>query len=157
MTWTGNQTGRILRELTETEFLKRYQAPVRSLAAFEKSPYPDDWRDLMRLYLVRRTRSFIEANYAHFDEDTGRRYLQFSSGDRFYFPVRRPLTVKFQVADDDKRDPYARLQAPAVVTAVNGLSLPRYGLGNYVAPSPEEPPTTAEAKSLEGLSEPASG
>ena len=148
----GIRPERILRELTETEFLKRYQAPVRSLAAFEKSPYPDDWRDLMRLYLVRRTRSFIESNYAEVDKDTGRRYLQFNSGDRFYFPVRRPLTVKFQVADDNKGDPYARLQAPGIVAAVNGLSLPRYGLGNYVAPSPAEPPTTAEAKSLDGLS-----
>ena len=148
----GIRPERILRELTETEFLKRYQAPVRSLAAFEKSPYPDDWRDLMRLYLVRRTRSFIEANYAAVDPTTGRRYLQFNSGDRFYFPIRRPLTVKFKVADNDKNDPYARLQAPGIVAAVNGLTLPRYGLGNYVAPSPQEPPTTAEAKSLDGLS-----
>ena len=38
--------------------------PSRSLAAFEKSEYADDWRDLMRLYLVRRTRSFIQENYA---------------------------------------------------------------------------------------------
>jgi SNF2 family DNA or RNA helicase len=148
----GIRPERILRELTETEFLKRYQAPVRSLAAFEKSPYPDDWRDLMRLYLVRRTRSFIEANYAAADPTTGRRYLQFNSGDRFYFPIRRPLTVKFKVGDNDKNDPYARLQAPGIVAAVNGLTLPRYGLGNYVAPSPQEPPTTAEAKSLDGLS-----
>jgi SNF2 family DNA or RNA helicase len=148
----GIRPERILRELTETEFLKRYQAPVRSLAAFEKSPYPDDWRDLMRLYLVRRTRSFIEANYAEVDPTTGRRYLQFNSGDRFYFPIRRPLTVKFKVADNDKNDPYARLQAPGIVKAVNGLTLPRYGLGNYVAASPQEPPTTAEAKSLDGLS-----
>jgi SNF2 family DNA or RNA helicase len=148
----GIRPERTLRELTETEFLKRYQAPVRSLAAFEKSPYPDDWRDLMRLYLVRRTRSFIEANYAEVDAETGKRYLQFNSGDRFYFPIRRPLTVKFKVADNDKNDPYARLQAPGIVAAVNGLTLPRYGLGNYVAPSPQEPPTTAEAKSLDGLS-----
>ncbi len=42
----------------------RHQCPVRSLAAFEKSEYADDWRDLMRLYLVRRTRSFIQDNYA---------------------------------------------------------------------------------------------
>ena len=148
----GIRPERIIRELTETEFLKRYQSPVRTLAAFEKSPYPDDWRDLMRLYLVRRTRSFIEANYAEVDKDTGRRYLQFNTGVRFYFPVRRPLTVKFQVADDDQHDPYARLQAPDIVAAVNALSLPRYGLGNYVAPSPQQPPTPTEAKSLDGLS-----
>ena len=39
----------------------------RSLAAFEKSDYADDWRELMRLYLVRRTRTFIQDNYAETD------------------------------------------------------------------------------------------
>ena len=54
----------LLREIGETEFIRRYQCLVRSLAAFEKSPYADDWRELMRLYMVRRTRSFIQDNYA---------------------------------------------------------------------------------------------
>lgn len=148
----GIRPERILRELTETEFIRRYQSPVRSLAAFEKSPYPDDWRDLMRLYLVRRTRSFIEANYARTDPKNGRRYLEFSSGERFYFPTRQPRTVKFSVKDGDELDPYARLQAPTIVDIVNGLTLPRYGLGNYVAPSPANPPTASEAQSLAGLS-----
>jgi len=49
-------------------------------------------------------------------------------------------------------DPYALLYADPVIDAVNGLSLPRYGLGNYVAPSPPIPPTPAEAKTLVGLS-----
>jgi len=46
----------LLREIGETELIRRHQCPVRSLAAFEKSEYADDWRELMRLYLVRRTR-----------------------------------------------------------------------------------------------------
>src|SRR5439155_9882708 len=49
---------RLLKELGETEFIRRHQCPVRSLAAFENSDYADDWRELMRLYMVRRTRSF---------------------------------------------------------------------------------------------------
>ena len=59
----GIRPEKLLRELGETEFIRRHQCPVRSLAAFEKSEYADDWRDLMRLYLVRRTRSFIQENY----------------------------------------------------------------------------------------------
>ena len=55
----GIRPERLIRELTETEFQKRHQGPLRSLAAFEKSEYADDWRELMRLFLVRRTRSFI--------------------------------------------------------------------------------------------------
>ena len=54
----------LLREIGETEFIRRHQAPVRSLAAFDQSTHADDWRELMRLYLVRRTRSFIQDNYA---------------------------------------------------------------------------------------------
>ena len=39
---------------------------MRTLAAFEKSEIPDDWRELMRLYMVRRTRGFImQHNFRH--------------------------------------------------------------------------------------------
>jgi DNA replication protein DnaC len=79
----GMRPERLLRELGETEFIRRHQAPVRSLAAFEHSLYPDDWRELMRLYLVRRTRSFIQGNYAETDEN-GRQYLTFEDGSRSY-------------------------------------------------------------------------
>ena len=82
----GMRPEKLLRELTETEFQRRHQCPVRSLAAFEKSEYADDWRELMRLYLVRRTRTFIKDNYAHTDPATGRSYLTFEDGSRSWFP-----------------------------------------------------------------------
>lgn len=143
---------RLLREVGEPEFIRRHQCPVRSLAAFEKSEYPDDWRELMRLFMVRRTRSFIQNNYAEADPGTGRKYLTFEDGSRSYFPVRQPHTVKFRIDDRDTTDQYARLFAPDVVETINVLSLPRYGLGNYIAPSPHEPPTPLEAKLLHDLS-----
>ena len=86
----GIRPERLLRDLGETEFIRRHQCPVRSLAAFEKSEYADDWRDLMRLYLVRRTRSFIKDNYAETDPATGRKYLTFEDGTQSYFPVALP-------------------------------------------------------------------
>ena len=101
----------------------------------------------MRLYLVRRTRGFIQDNYAATDPENGRKYLTFEDGSRSYFPVRVPKTIRFDV---DKQ--YARLFADDVVDTVNGLELPRYGLGNYVAPTPHTPPTPAEAKVLDDLS-----
>ncbi len=68
---------------------------MRSLAAFEKSEYADDWRELMRLYLVRRTRSFIQANYADTDPTTGRQYLTMPDGKTLLLPcspaAHRPL------------------------------------------------------------------
>ena len=124
----GVRPERLLRELGETEFIRRHQCPVRSLSAFEKSEHADDWRDLMRLYLVRRTRSFIQDNYAKNDPDKDRKYLEFPDGTRSYFPTRVPKTVKFKISEKDSKDQYARLFASDVVDTVNGLTLPRYGL-----------------------------
>ncbi len=142
----------LLRELGETEFIRRHQCRIRSLAAFEKSEHPDDWRDLMRLYLVRRTRSFIQDNYAAVDPATGRRFLTFEDGSKSYFPAREPKTVKFKLDEKGATDQYARLFSQPVVDTINGLNLPRYGLGNYVAASPHKAPTAAEAKVLQDLS-----
>ncbi|MBI4337458.1 MAG: NgoFVII family restriction endonuclease, partial [Chloroflexi bacterium] len=148
----GIRPERLLRELGEAEFSRRHQALPRSLAAFEKSEYADDWRDLMRLYLVRRTRSFIQDNYAETDPDTGRKFLTFEDGTKSFFPTRIPRTVKFTIDEHSPTDQYARLYAQGVVDTVNALTLPRYGLGNYVAPSPHSPPTQAEARQLQDLS-----
>ncbi|MDR1533847.1 MAG: phospholipase D-like domain-containing protein, partial [Planctomycetota bacterium] len=148
----GVRPEKLLRELGETEFIRRHQCPVRSLAAFEKSEYTDDWRDLMRLYLVRRTRSFIQENYAKLDPARNRKYLEFSDGTRSYFPTRVPKTVKFKISEKDPDDQYGRLFADDVVKAVNDLRLPRYGLGNYQKPSPHKPPTPDDAKVLADLS-----
>lgn len=148
----GIRPERRLKELGETEFIRRHQCPVRSLAAFEKSEYPDDWRDLMRLFLVRRTRSFIKDNYARLDSSTGRKFLEFENGDKFFFPDRIPKTETFKFNEADPEDQYARLYSDSVVNAVNGLSLPRYGLGNYIKATPHDPPTDAEDKQIKMLS-----
>jgi superfamily II DNA or RNA helicase len=148
----GIRPERLIRELGETEFIRRHQCPVRSLAAFEKTEYADDWRDLMRLYLVRRTRSFIQENYAKYDPERKRKYLEFADGTRSYFPTRVPNTIKFQISEKDPNDQYARLFTDDIVQIIDDLNLPRYGLGNYIKPTPHKPPTTDEAKVLADLS-----
>ena len=148
----GIRPERLLRELNETEFIQRHQCPLRSLAAFEKSEYVDDWRELMRLYMVRRTRSFIQDNYADTDPKTGRKYLTLEDGTHSYFPNRIPKTVKFLIDEKSPDDQYARLYAPAIVSAINRLNLPRYGLANYVAGTPHKSPTLLETKQLQDLS-----
>jgi len=142
----------LLREIGETEFIRRYQCAVRTLAAFEKSAHADDWRELMRLYLVRRTRTFIQENYAETDQSSGRKYLTFPDGIRSYFPTRRPRTVKFKIDDNNSKDQYALLYSAPIVDAVNRLALPRYGLGNYLEERPHDPPTAAEARIILDLS-----
>jgi len=148
----GIRPERLIRKIGKDEFMKKHQCSMRSLAAFEKSEYTDDWRELMRLFLVRRTRSFIQENYAETDPENGRKFLTFSDGTRSYFPLRSPKTVKFHIDDNDPNDQYAKLYGPDVVNAINSLKLPRYGLGNYVKASPKKPPTTSEVGILQDLS-----
>ncbi|MFM7989582.1 MAG: NgoFVII family restriction endonuclease, partial [Candidatus Fonsibacter sp.] len=117
---------------------------IRSIKAFEKSQFPDDWRELMRLYLVRRTRSFIKANYAETDPSNGRKYLTFADGTRSYFPDRIPKRVVYKFSKKSKTDIYAKLYSDDVVEIINDLNLPRYGLQQYlnkktpIKPSKEE-------------------
>ena len=148
----GIRPERFLRELGEVEFSKRHQAAPRTLAAFDLSGYPDDWRDLMRLYLVRRTRSFIQDNYADTDPDTGRKFLTYEDGNKSYFPTRAPKTIKFAIDESDPHDQYARLYSAEVVETINDLGLPRYGLGNYLADFPKTPPNEDEKRQIQNLS-----
>ena len=148
----GIRPERLLRELGEIEFSRRHQASPRTLAAFDFSEHADDWRDLMRLYLVRRTRSFIQDNYAETEQETGRKFLTYEDGTQSFFPTRIPRTVKFAIDESNPDDQYAKLYSQQVVDTVNDLHLPRYGLGNYVADNPGTPPTTAEERQIDDLS-----
>lgn len=138
---------RFIREIGEADFRSKYQADPRSLAAFEHSPHPEDWRDLMRLFMVRRTRSFIQQYYASLDEARQRYYLTFEDGTHSYFPQRLPKTVKFDIHRQ-----YAQLYDDDVISTINGLHLPRYGLGNYVQAKLAETGNEAEKGILKDLS-----
>jgi len=147
----GVSPQRLMQELGPTGFAALQCAP-QTLAAFEKSVYPDDWRDLMRLFLVRRTRSFIKRHYTKHDPERDRHYLEFHDGTRSYFPERVPKKVSFSVSEDDPSDQYARLYSTPVVDLINRLALPRYGLGNFVASKPTETPSAEETVILNNLS-----
>ena len=142
----------LIRESGELELQGKLQNSLRSLSAFEHSTYPDDWRDLMRLFLIRRTRTFIQDNYAEIDPANGRKFLPNPNGDPYYFPTRKPKTLEFKVDENDPNDQYARLATNEVVGTIGGLWLPRYGLGNYVSPEAEKTATAAEKRQIEGLS-----
>ncbi len=140
-----------LREIGEAKF-SQYQVLPSTLAAFEKSTFADDWRELMRLFLVRRTRSFIQAHYAETDPVTGRKFLRFDDGSRSFFPTREPKTLKFTLRQRDQDDQYARLYSETVVDVVNALSLPRYGLGLYLKANAPQLADREEKKLLDNLS-----
>ena len=134
------------------EFQARYQTLPRTLLAFEKSDHADDWRELMRLFLVRRTRSFIKNNYASHDEEKNKKYLTFADGRTSYFPDRIPKKVEYYFNPKDPNDQYAKLYSDNVVKTINSLSLPRYGLGNYLVEYPQFKPTNEEENIQANLS-----
>jgi hypothetical protein len=81
-----------------------------------------------------------------------RRFLILEGGSRFHFPERQPKTLKFRIRDNDPNDQYARLYSDKVVDTVRILHLPRYGLANYLKPTPDKPPTQEEAEVMTNLS-----
>lgn len=143
---------RLIQKVDRARFRGVYQCGANTLAAFEKSDSPDDWRDLMRLYMVRRTRGFIKTNYAKTELDNGRKYLEFKDGSRSYFPDRLPKKLPFVVDENNPNDEYAKLYASPVVDIVNGLNLPRYGLGNSLLEKPTITATEADGAILANLS-----
>jgi superfamily II DNA or RNA helicase len=116
---------------------KHTETFIRSIKAFEKSEFSDDWRELMRLYLIRRTRSFIKNNYAETDAKNGRKYLEFYDKTRSYFPDRIPKKVEYEFNPNDVNDIYANLYSEEVVEIINELELPRYGLQKYLLDNPK--------------------
>lgn len=121
--------------------------PPTSLEAFAYSEEADDWRDLMKLFLVRRTRTFIKRHYAR--RDKRGHYLELPDGTKNYFPERRPETVRFPTHPDDA---FSRMHSDGMVALLDALSLPRYGLKNYIDPSAAATAGDGEARILANLS-----
>ena len=136
--------------MSEADFERKWQCKAHSIVAIEKSDEFDDWRELIRLYMVRRTRSFIIQHYTVTDA-RGRSYIAGKDGEKRYFPLRKPRTLQFPVDDSDPTDKYARLYSTHVVNEINTLHVPRYGLGNYIDPAAAEDASSAERKLIDNL------
>ena len=134
----------------EADFRAAFQTSPRSIRAFEQSEFTDDWRDLMRLFLVRRTRQFIVRNYATFDE-IRQRYFVTLNGQPSYFPLRQPKTLSFALDEANPDDQYAQLYHADVVDIIEHLALPRYELAEYVSESAKKSAAPSEREYLENL------
>lgn len=134
----------------ERQFMQRHSDIfIRSIEAFEKSDEIEDWNELMKLFLVRRTRTFIKENYAKTDSDNGRKYLQLPDGSRSYFPDRKPCAIKFNTTPGDQ---YSRLYSEEMIDHMESLELPRYGLSNYINDKATDEASTYEKQIFENLS-----
>lgn len=134
----------------ERQFLMKHsEVFIRSIHAFEQSDKTEDWRELMKMFLVRRTRTFIKENYAETDPKNGRKYLQFKNGHRSYFPDRIPCALKFKTEKDDQ---YSRLYSEEMIELMRELKLPRYGLSKYIDEKKIEVAGKTDKQLLQNLS-----
>ena len=133
----------------ERKFAEKHEDFIRSVKAFERSECPEDWQDLMKLFLVRRTRTFIKENYAKTDPKNKRKYLEFRDGTKSYFPDRIPKAIKFKTQSGDQ---YSRLYSMEMIEMMGSLKLPRYGLTHYIDAQKAESATSYEKNLIENLS-----
>lgn len=154
----GVRPERAIAEAGEADFELLCEGSTSTLAAFKKSEHLQDWQGLMSQYLVRRTRRFVQDNYASEDAD-GRRYLEFSAdsasraGDRFYFPKRTAVPVDRNLSEDD---PASVMASDETLDSIQELRLPRYQLGAYID-SVFEPSGATQRRLVEDLLKSARG
>ncbi len=142
----GLRPERAIAEVGETDFEWTCNGLTSTLGAFKRSEYLGDWQALMSQYLVRRTRRFVEDNYAEVDEQ-GRRYLEFGTGKQFYFPKRTPMPTERTLTEDD---PAYVMASDDTLDSIRDLMLPRYRLGDYID-ADFEPSNPAERQLVDDL------
>lgn len=133
----------------ERKFAEKHEDFIRSIKAFERSECQEDWQELMKLFLVRRTRTFIKDNYAKTDPKNGRKYLEFKDGHKSYFPDRVPKAIKFKTVSGDQ---YSRLYSVEMIGLMGSLKLPRYGLIHYLDEKKAEDASKYESDLIANLS-----
>ena len=133
----------------ERKFAEKHEDFIRSIKAFERSECQEDWQELMKLFLVRRTRTFIKDNYAKTDPKNGRKYLEFKDGHKSYFPDRVPKAIKFKTVSGDQ---YSRLYSVEMIGLMECLKLPRYGLIHYLDEKKAEDASKYESDLIANLS-----
>ena len=124
----GLRPEQAIAEVGAADFELLCEGQTSNLGAFKRSEHLEDWQSLMSQYLVRRTRRFVEDNYALQDDD-GRRYLEFGTGKRFYFPKRTAIPEPRILTPDD---PAFLMASDETLDSIRDLMLPRYRLGNYL-------------------------
>jgi superfamily II DNA or RNA helicase len=112
-------------------FEKKVEGYTSSLEAFDQSEEAEDWKRLLSLFLVRRTRKYLLEHYSKLDKQTGERYFEYRDGTRFHFPDRIPLPLEYIGGKDDPCDQLASIEN---FEAIEGMTYARYQLGKYFAP-----------------------
>ena len=132
----GIRPERHIMKTGDVDFLRQCNDKPQTLGAFRRSEEAEDYRRLMSLFLVRRTRRFIEKNYGE--------NLTPADGRPIFFPRRVPHPLRHEVPPDS---PTAAMMSDRTLDSIDRLSLPRYTLAKFLHPQAE--PTEAEAEIME--------
>lgn len=114
----------------QIEFENKMEGHTACLEAFNQSEEADDWKRLLSLFLVRRTRKYLLEHYAKIEKETGEKYFTYRDGTRFHFPERVPLPLEYVGGKDDPCD---QLASEANFEAIESMKFARYQLGSYFA------------------------
>lgn len=113
------------------DFKQRQNYRLSTLSAFKVSKEADDWRRLLSLYLVRRTRAYLLERYA-LEDEIGNKYFEFADGRTFRFPKANRTPIEYPGGPEDPCD---QLASVANFQILDGLTYARYQLGKYLTTS----------------------
>ena len=119
----------LLGSIGEIELAKKTNGQLDTLRAFSHSDSNEDWQKLLGLFLIRRTRKFVEENFGEFRKSENRYVMKYPDGSEYSFPKRKPLPLSYQGGPNDPGD---RLASPENFEAMAELTYARYRLGKYL-------------------------
>lgn len=121
----------LIESIGEIELADKTNGQLDTLHAFMQSDSNEDWQKLLGIFLIRRTRKFVEENFGEWRESEGRFVMKYPDGTDYSFPRRKPKPLTYEGGPDDPGD---RLASPENFEAMADLTYARYRLGKYVKP-----------------------
>lgn len=113
----------------EIEVAKKTGGQLDTLKAFSQSPFNEDWQKLLGIFLIRRTRRFVEENFGEWNDREKTFVMHYPSGEEYRFPKRIPKPLTYE---GGKNDPGDRLASAENFDAMAELTYARYRLGKYL-------------------------
>ena len=119
----------LIESIGEIELADKTNGQLDTLHAFMQSESNEDWQKLLGIFLIRRTRKFVEENFGVWRESEKRFIMKYPDGAEYSFPKRKPKPLTYEGGPDDPGD---RLASPENFEAMAELTYARYRLGKYV-------------------------
>jgi len=119
----------LIEEIGEMELAKKTGGQLDTLRAFLRSEHNEDWQQLLGIFLIRRTRKFVEENFGRWKPSESGFVMQYPDGAEYRFPRRVPKPLEYQGGPHDPGD---KLASPENFDAMAELTYARYRLGRYL-------------------------